>query len=271
MANEDWVPADVDLSRPNVARIYDYYLGGGHNFAIDREFAKKAIAVMPDVHALCWLNRLFLRRAVRYCLANGIRQFLDVGSGIPTVGHTHEVAQAADPSARVVYVDNEAVAVAHSELILKDNPNATVIRADACKPEQILDAPATRALLDFDQPIAILMLALVHFIPDGDDPLGILAHYRKAVVPGSHLIMSSVTSDHYPDEMERFADLYRASGTPLVPRSTTEFDALFAGWQIIDPGIVSLRAWQPSEDDAPIRDPNGHADSLGYGAVAALI
>lgn len=270
MANEDWVPQDVDLSSPNVARVYDYYLGGQHNFPIDREFANKAIALMPDVRALCWLNRLFLRRTVRYCAARGIRQFLDVGSGIPTVGHTHEIAQSVDPAARVVYVDNEAVAVAHSELMLKDNPNATIVRADVVEPAQVLDAPGTRAQLDLARPVAILMLALIHFIPDGADPLTILAQYRDAVAPGSYLIMSTVTNDHYPAEMDRFADLYRMDSTPLIPRSRAEFRGLFAGWSMIDPGISSLAEWRPHPDDPPVLETDGHPDALGYGAVARL-
>lgn len=263
------MPEDVDLSTPNVARIYDYYLGGGHNFAIDREFAKKAIEVMPDVRALCWLNRLFLRRAVRYCADRGIRQFLDIGAGIPTVGHTHEIAQERAPEAKVVYVDNEAVAVAHSELILRDNANAAVVRADATKPEEILDAPGTRAMLDFDQPVAILMLALMHFVPDEADPLGILARYREAVVPGSYLIMSTTTADKYPAEMDRFADLYRNGSTPLIPRSADAFGALFTGWTFVEPGVSPLAKWHPSTDD-PTPGPSSHADALGYGGVGIL-
>jgi hypothetical protein len=269
VANETWVPDDVDLSSPNVARIYDYYLGGAHNFAIDREFAKKAIGVMPDVQALSWLNRLFLRRAVRYCVAQGVRQFLDIGSGIPTVGHTHEIAQAGAPDARVVYVDNEAVAVAHSEMILQGNPNATVVRGDAREPEEILTAAPTRKLLDFDQPIAVLMLALVHFIPDDQDPAGLIGRYRDAVAPGSHLIVSSVTTDHHPTEMEQFADLYRNGSTPLIPRSAAEFGALLTGWELVEPGVSPLAKWHPSDEEPPAPGGgSGHADELGYGAVA---
>jgi hypothetical protein len=269
VANDDWVPEDVDLSSPNVARIYDYYLGGAHNFAIDREFAKKAIAVMPDVGALSWLNRLFLRRAVRYCVDQGVRQFLDIGSGIPTVGHTHEIAQAAAPDARVVYVDNEAVAVAHSEMILQDNPNATVVRADARSPEEILTAAPTRALLDFDQPIAILMLALVHFIPDDQNPVELISRYRNAVASGSHIIVSSVTADRHPAEMEGFAALYRNGSTPLIPRSAAEFGALLTGWDLVEPGVSPLAEWHPSEEEPPPPGGgSGHADELGYGAVA---
>jgi hypothetical protein len=268
VANEDWIPADVDLSSPNVARIYDYYLGGGHNFAIDREFAKRAIEVMPDVRSLCWLNRLFLRRAVRYCVRNGVRQFLDIGSGIPTNGHTHEIAQAIDPDSRVVYVDNEVVAVAHSELILRDNPHAAVLRADARKPTEILAAPETRALLDFDQPVAILMLALMHFVPDEQDPIGLLGQYRDALSAGSHLIMTSVTADLHPTEMDRFADLYRHGSTPLIPRSATEFGALFSGWELVEPGVGPLAEWYPATDDPQPIEVAGHADELGYCGVA---
>jgi hypothetical protein len=268
VVNEDWVPPDIDLSKPNVARIYDYYLGGAHNLAIDREFAKRAIAVMPDVPSLSWLNRLFLRRAVRYCVERGVRQFLDIGSGIPTEGHTHEIAQTIAPGARVVYVDNEAVAVAHSELILRDNPDATVVRADARRPDDVLDAPATRELLDFDQPIAILMLALIHFVPDDGGPIGLIGRYRDAVAPGSHLIMSTVTADRHPGEMDRFAELYRNGSTPLIPRGKAEFTALFAGWDLVEPGVSPLAEWHPAEDDPPLPGGGGHADELGYGGVA---
>jgi hypothetical protein len=267
MASEDWIPEDVELSRPNVARIYDYYLGGAHNFAIDREFGDKAIQVMPDVGSLSWLNRLFLRRAVRYCVGQGIRQFLDIGSGVPTVGPTHEIARAGAPDARVVYVDNEAVAVAHSDLILQDNPNATIVRGDARQPEDILTAQVTRDMLDFDQPIAIMMLALVHFIPDAEEPLALIGRYRDALVSGSHLVMSTVTADRHPKEMDRFADLYRDGSTPLIPRSATEFGALFTGWDLIAPGVSSLAGWHPSHHDPP-PPAHGHSNELGYGAVA---
>jgi hypothetical protein len=268
VSSEEWVPADIDLSSPNVARIYDFYLGGAHNLAIDREFGKRAMTVMPDVPSLSWLNRLFLRRAVRYCVDQGVRQFLDIGSGIPTEGHTHEIAQAAAPGARVLYVDNEAVAVAHSELILRDNPDAAILRADARNPDEILHAALTRRLLDFDRPIAVLMLALIHFVPDDGDPVGLIGRYRDAVAPGSHLIMSTVTADRHPSEMDRFAELYRNGSTPLIPRGEAEFAALFAGWELVEPGVSPLGQWHPADDDPPLPGGGGHADDLGYGAVA---
>jgi hypothetical protein len=263
-----WVPDDVDLSSPNVARIYDYYLGGAHNFAIDREFAKKAIAIMPDVRPLCALNRLFLRKAVRYLVQQGVRQFIDIGSGIPTVGSTHETAQELAPDARVVYVDNEAVAVAHSELILQGNDQAAVLRADALDPASILDSSVTRRLIDFDQPVGIIMLALLHFVPDERDPIGLLRTYRDAVVPGSYLAMSGVTSDIYPDEMERFADLYRNGSTPLITRSKVEWTGLFTGWELVEPGVSALGAWHRDPETVV---PEGHADDLGYGGLARKV
>src|SRR5690606_36932678 len=161
---ESWVPAGVDVTKPSAARAYDAFLGGSHNFEADREFARKAEEVFPGVALSCQANRDFLRRAVLFGLNSGVSQFLDLGSGIPTVGNVHEVAQAVDPQARVVYVDNEPVAVAHSELLLANNDNAIIVRGDVRDPDHLLEE-STR-LIDFDEPVMLLMLALLHFIPD---------------------------------------------------------------------------------------------------------
>ena len=268
MSGSDWIPPDVDLSRPNAARIYDYYLGGAHNFAIDREFARKALEAFPDARAGSWINRQYLGRTVRYCLSKGIRQFLDIGSGIPTVGHTHEVAQEIAPETKVVYVDNEAVAVAHSQLILADNPRAVILRADARRPKDILNADETRALLDFDQPIALLMLTLLHFIPESDNPHAILAEYRDAVVPGSYLVLTHLTADHHPEQMNRFAALYQDSNNPVTLRTRSECADLFEGWELIGPGVGPMADWQPSDDDPPLPVGWEFANGTGYGGVA---
>src|SRR5215468_4276674 len=168
----DWAEG-VDLSMPSVARAYDYALGGAHNFAVDREFLRAFEAVVPQTRAAARANRAFLHRAVRFMVGEGIRQFLDVGSGIPTVGNVHEVAQGLDPDAKVVYVDIEPVAVAHSRQILAGNGRATAIQEDLRHPKAILDHPDTRALLDFSQPMGLILAAILHAIPDEDDPHGI--------------------------------------------------------------------------------------------------
>jgi len=268
VSGSDWIPPDVDLSRPNAARIYDYYLGGAHNFAIDREFARRALEAFPDARAGSWLNRQFLGRTVRFCLNQGIRQFLDIGSGIPTVGHTHEIAQTSAPEAKVVYVDNEAVAFAHSQLILADNPNATTLRADARRPKDILFADETRSMLDFDQPIALLMLTLLHFIANRENPLALLAEYRDAVTPGSYLVLSHVSADLHPTEMNQFAALYEDTNNPVTLRTRAEFAELFDGWELIEPGVSQLAFWNPSDADPPLPIGWEFANETGYGAVA---
>jgi hypothetical protein len=175
MHRPSWVPAEVDLSRPSAARVYDYYLGGSHNLEVDRRMAREAISLWPDLPAIMQSNRAFLRRSVRYLAGQGITQFLDIGSGIPTVGNVHEAAQQADPRARVVYVDSDPVAVAHSRAILAGDEHTAVVHADLREPETFLEDPTARATLDLDQPIAVLMVAVLHFVSDEDDPFGAVA------------------------------------------------------------------------------------------------
>ena len=166
-----WVPPEIDTTKANIARVYDYWLGGSHNFRADQDVARAMIAVDPNIRAMMRANRAFLGRAVRYLAREGgIRQFLDIGSGIPTEQNVHEVAQAAAPGSRIVYVDNDEVAVAHSRLMLEDNPDATVIQADLREPDKILADPETQLLIDFTQPVALLLLAVLHFVPDVANP-----------------------------------------------------------------------------------------------------
>jgi hypothetical protein len=187
LQSDDWVPADIDAERPSPARMYDYLLGGAHNFAIDRQMAGQAIAADPQVAQTAWVNRAFLRRAVEFLVHAGVRQFLDIGSGIPTVGHVHEIAQGAAPESRVVFVDIDPVAVAHSRLMLAGNDRAAVIQEVVRRPDRILEAPEARRLLDFDQPVAVLAVGLLHFVSDADDPAGTLSRLTAPLVSGSYL------------------------------------------------------------------------------------
>jgi len=243
-----WVPPDVNLQVPSAARAYDALLGGAHNFAADREFARKAELVFPGVGASCRANRAFLRRVVLHLVRAGVRQFLDIGSGIPTVGNVHEIVQAADPGCRVVYVDNEPVAVAHSQLLLKDNDNATIVMADLREPKSILEADETRRLLDLDQPVALLMFAILHFIPDADDPAGLTAHYRDALVPGSYFGVTHATADSRPEEMSALEKLYATSSNPAVARTTEWITSLFGDFTLVEPGAVYAPEWRPEHD-----------------------
>ncbi|HEY2694513.1 MAG TPA: SAM-dependent methyltransferase [Pseudonocardiaceae bacterium] len=249
MAAEElsWVPDDVDLSKPNAARVYDYYLGGANNFDVDRVFAKKIAETVPDVAFLAIENRSFLRRAVKFMAEQGIRQFIDLGSGIPTVGNTHEIAQAVDPSTRVVYVDIEAVAVAHSELILADNPNADIVRADLREPESVLTNPQTTALIDFGQPVAIMAYSSIHFVSDEADPARIIAAYRDATVSGSYLSLSHGTADGRP-EVGEAVQHYQKTANPGFLRSRAEVTALFDGYELVEPGIVYTPEWRGELD-----------------------
>src|SRR5579859_5118792 len=167
----DWVPPGVDTGKANIARVYDYWLGGSHNFRADQDAARALIAIEPNTRAIMRANRAFLGRAVRYLAGEaGIRQFLDIGSGIPTEQNVHQVAQAVAPGARVVYVDNDDVAVAHSRLMLEDNRDATIVHADLREPAKILADPETQLLIDFTRPVAVLLVAVLHFIPDASQP-----------------------------------------------------------------------------------------------------
>lgn len=260
----DRLSAIVDVNTPSAARMYDYYLGGSHNFTADRETADAVAQAIPWVKDVAVANRAFLRRAVRFCVAQGIRQFIDIGSGTPTVGNVHEIAQQADPSCRVVYVDNEPVAVAHSELLLEDEPQAAIVQADARDPEAILSAPETAALIDFEQPVAVMMVALLHFIPDTSDPLGIIGKFRDVMAPGSFFGMSHVTQDSYAEPLQKLVELYRKSTNPVTARTRAEITGLFTGFDLVEPGLVWTEEWQPEHPDLVSADPSA---SLVYAGV----
>lgn len=245
--------AQVDVSRANPARMYDYYLGGAHNFAVDREAADKVLAVLPETRTFARENRAFLRRVVRHLVHDaGIDQFLDLGSGIPTVGNVHEIAQAANPEAHVVYVDHESVAVAQSRRLLGDNPNATVIQGDVREPDTILDHAETKRLLDFDRPVAVLMLQVLPFVPDADNPPAIVAAYRSVCGAGSYLALAhSLTPEFWPGAVDEAIELYTNSTHPLCLRTPKQVEALFEGYELVEPGVVFTSAWRP---DQPVTD-----------------
>jgi hypothetical protein len=255
---ETWAPPGVDVDVPSSARIYDYLLGGGHNFAADRAIAERFIRALPGSKDIARLNRAFLRRAVLFMLDNGIRQFLDIGSGIPTVGNVHEIAQARDPEARVLYVDNEAVAVTHSQLILEGNGNAVALDGELRRPEAILGHEAIKGLLDLSQPIGLLMVGVFHFVPRADQPVELLTRYRDALASGSYLALSHFTADSRPEQMSAMVEVMKKSKDPIHPRSRAEFTELFGGFDLVEPGIVSTATWRPAgpadTSDGPERD-----------------
>lgn len=243
----EWVPLGVDISVPSIARTYDFMLGGGHHFAVDRAVGEQIERAMPGLRDAARVNRAFLGRAVRFMTGQGIRQFLDLGSGIPTVANVHEVAQEQDPECRVVYVDRDPVAVAHSELLLADNDRAAIVQADMRDPEKIFDSPQVRGLLDLEKPIGLLMLLMLHWVPDDSDPLGLVARYSSVLAPGSFLAITHVTGDHQGENLEEATDVIKESRSPdqVTLRTHAQVSALFAGFELVEPGLVGCGEWRP--------------------------
>ncbi|MDQ7906423.1 SAM-dependent methyltransferase [Phytohabitans sp. ZYX-F-186] len=263
MTRPDWAPYGVDLDRPNAARVYDYYLGGAHNFAVDREMAAQAMAAWPELPQIMRANRAFLRRAVRFLVRSGVRQFLDLGSGIPTVGNVHEVARAQDPSCRVVYVDIDPVAVAQSRAILDGDPLVRAVQADLRSPARVLDLAVTEGGLDLAQPVAVLLVAVLHFVADGDDPAGVIGGYREATAPGSAIAVCHATADGQGDKADEHRAFYARTPTPMTMRSRAEVGKLLEGYELVEPGLVYMALWRPEDDELPDRP----EDYPGYAAV----
>lgn len=262
----DWAPETIDTSRASAARMYDYYLGGAHNFSVDRELARQVLEVFPDIPIIMQANRAFLRRAVRHLVEQGVRQFIDIGSGIPTEGNVHETVETALGSHdyRLLYVDRDPVAVAHSELILGDrHPGVRVLQADLRQPMEILDA--ARRFMDLGQPVAILMVALLHFIQDDEGPHRLIEQFTDAVPANSYLVVSHATPGNRPQKAEKLNDLYRSSADPTVQRTRDEVRGLFTGWELVEPGLVWLEEWRPDWPDEVPDDPsaNGIAAAVG--------
>ncbi|MEV0392087.1 SAM-dependent methyltransferase [Polymorphospora rubra] len=265
---DDRYPSGVDLDRPSAARVYDALLGGSANFAVDRALARQMLTAEPNAGRWAQANRAFLRRAVDFLLDEGVRQFVDLGSGLPTVGNVHEIVHAADPDGRVVYVDVDPVAVAHGQSLLAGDGRAVVVQADIRDVDAILADPATQDLIDFDQPVGVLAVAVLHFVTD--DPTPILAGFRSAAAPGSHLVVSHLTT---PDEMSAaaigvVAQYNTRTGTPLTFRSRAQVTDLFAGWRLLEPGVVPADTWWPEPGD--LEEPGARPRVPIWAGVARL-
>ena len=244
---------EIDIDRPNAARMYDYLLGGAHHFAVDRELADQVLAVNPDGVRTLRANRSYLGRVVRWCVDRGVDQFLDLGSGVPTVGNVHEIAHRADPGARVAYVDVEPVAAAHASAIVADLEHVTITRADLRDAHAVWAAPGVRELLDTTRPIALLAVAVLHFVPG--DVGAVLAPYRDRLAPGSVIAISHGSADHDDEDlaarMRASSDQYARSATPTTLRSRDEIAALMAGVDLVAPGMVDVACW-PDPVGAPV-------------------
>ena len=247
---------------PNVARMYDYMLGGKDNFAVDREAARRTFDVLGEdvVRGGVLQNRLFLGRAVRRLASDlGIRQFLDIGAGLPTMGSVHEVARAVAPGSRVAYVDNDPVVITHARDMLHGVDGTTVVDRDLTDPEGIVTDPRVRSLLRFDEPIAVLLVAILHFVPDADDPRGLASALMTAAPPGSFLVISHLSADHYAATREA-AVVYEEASSGLYPRARASLRALFGGLPLLDPcDLVWTSQWHPDPGTPPTDSPGGAA------------
>ncbi|MEU3217515.1 SAM-dependent methyltransferase [Streptomyces sp. NPDC006971] len=272
MERPAWAPQGIDISVPSVSRMYDFYLGGSHNFEVDREAARKAMEFMPGLPKIMQANRAFMRRAVRYAVGEGITQFLDIGSGIPTFGNVHEVAQAADPEARVAYVDHDSVAVAHSQAVLEGNERAVVAAADLRRPREIVKNAEITQLLDLERPVALLLVAVLHFIQDSDEPQAAVAELREALAPGSLVVITHASYEGIPLGKERAGGavgVYEDIRSPLIMRSRDEVARFFEGYEMVEPGLVAMPNWRPDNPAAPEQeDPFAFSGFGGVGRKA---
>ena len=275
VGEQSWAPAEVDVERPNAARMYDHMLGGANNFQVDRDAANAILDVAPEVRTTAQANRAFLRRVVEHVAGNGVRQFLDLGSGIPSVGNVHQVAHAVDPACRVVYVDHEPVSVAHSRAMLRDVPNTAVVHADIREPATILSHDHTRQLIDFDQPVAVLMISVLHFVPG--DLAQLIAVYRRPLVAGSYLAVSHASRTAPTIRTETVEKLYTRTPTPLQLRTREQIRALFDGLDLVHPNpasggpadLVPVTDCRPEPAD-PDLDPEVAASPFVAGFLAAV-
>jgi hypothetical protein len=261
----DWAPKDVDIEKASAARLYDYFLGGSYNFEVDRALGRQIEKAAPGVPEFAFLNRAYLRRAVRFMLSRGVDQFLDLGSGIPTAGNVHEIAQNTNPDARVVYVDNEPVAVAHADLLLEDNPNAVAIEADLQDYATVLGHEKTRGLLDFSRPIGLLAVAVLHFLPADVDPYAVLAEYHRALPAGSYFALSHLTHDVGSDQVDQIIRLYAQSQNPIIARGRDDIAAMFTGFDLVEPGIVFTPLWHPESPEDVGEHPDRSGAFVGVG------
>lgn len=264
-----WAPPGIDITVPSVSRVYDYFLGGSHNFEVDRQAARIALKAIPGIPKVGQANRAMMRRAVRYAVGRGIDQFLDIGSGIPTFGNVHEVVHTLNPAAKVVYVDNDPVAVAHSKAVLEGNENATIAGADLRDPRSLLEHSEVAKLLDLDRPVALMLVAVLHFLSAADHPYEVVATLRDALAPGSLLVVThGAPQDAFTADQRRVQDVYQRTSTPVVLRKAAEVERFFTGVDLLDPGVVPVQEWRPDTPPAEDEDPALLAMLAGVGLTA---
>jgi hypothetical protein len=264
-----FAPSQIDTSRPHPARMYDYYLGGKDHYLIDRDAAEKVLRALPEARDIARENRAFLQRVVRHLVGEaGIRQIIDIGTGIPTAGNVHQVAHQIDPAVRVAYIDNDPIVHVHANALLTGQGNTSVVLADLRDPTAILTHPKVRDLIDFNQPTALLLVAIMHFITDAEQPRQIVATFRDALAPGSYLALSHSTADFHDRAVADAATAVYATATaPLRLRGHAQVTVLFDGWNLVKPGLVQVPLWRPEGKRHRPRD----LAKIGiYGGVGVL-
>jgi hypothetical protein len=250
VAGQESAPPGIDTRIPNMARMYDYALGGKDNFAADRAAVEKLFSFSPENRDVPRANRRFLGRAVRFAAAQGVSQFLDLGTGLPSQGHVHEVVAEINPDAHVVYVDYDPVVVNHARALLLDSDSVTAVQADIRDPDSILTHPDVTGLIDFSRPVAVLFVAVLHGIPDRDDPAGIARAFAGRLSPGSYLILSHLTSEgHSPELVAQKEEVFARSTAPVLYRSRAEILRMFNGFSLVEPGLTAVTRWRGDEQD----------------------
>jgi SAM-dependent methyltransferase len=260
------IPPEINTNVPQSARVYDYWLGGKDHFPADRALGDAIAEALPTIRVQVRAQRAFLGRAVRYLTRDaGVRQFLDIGTGIPSAGNVHDVAQEVAPDSRVLYVDNDPIVLAHARALMSGTPQGTVafIQADLREPEAILDDPAVAGTLDLAEPVGLVLIGVMHHLRDDDDPRRIVATLVDALAPGSYLVLSQSTPDFDPDAMGALAAASEQGGIPNVPRSLADTEPFFAGLELVEPGLVPMATWHPDPGEG--LDPRS---VYAYGGVA---
>jgi SAM-dependent methyltransferase len=260
------LPPEINTNVPQSARVYDYWLGGKDHFPADRAVGDAIAEALPSIRTQVRAQRAFLGRAVRYLTREaGIRQFLDIGTGIPSAGNVHDVAQEIAPESRVLYVDNDPIVLVHARALMAGTTEGRVafIQADLRRPEAILADPALATTLDLERPVGLVLVGIMHHLRDGDDPRGIVATLVDALAPGSYLVLSQSTPDFDPAAMAALAAASEQGGIANVPRSLADTEPFFAGLELVDPGLVPMATWRP--DPGADQDPRS---VYAYGGVA---
>jgi SAM-dependent methyltransferase len=260
------IPPEINTNVPQSARVYDYWLGGKDHFPADRALGDAIAEALPTIRTQVRAQRAFLGRAVRYLTRDaGVRQFLDIGTGIPSAGNVHDVAQAIAPESRVLYVDNDPIVLAHARALMSGTPQGSVafIQADLREPEAILGDPAVAGTLDLAEPVGLVLIGVMHHLRDDDDPRRIVATLVDALAPGSYLVLSQSTPDFDPDAMGALAAASEQGGIANVPRSLADTEPFFAGLELVEPGLVPMATWHPDPGEG--LDPRS---VYAYGGVA---